>query len=224
MMMHRTLAMAALLGAAASPALAQVDADVRGPYGVLRAGVVADTDLKFRGDDAAAPSTFGSNADFKRGFTGEVGAGYDMGAFRLEGTIGVGQAKIDRKRNGLGFADDGRARTLNLGVSAYFDIPLGDTIVPYVGAGVGASRVNARLARTSATGTTSAFNDKDWGFNWHVDAGLGIKASERTTIEVGARYGRISALRLDGFNGAQATDFRPRLVSTSVMLGLRQIF
>ena len=40
----------------------------------------------------------------------------------------------------------------------------------------------------------------------------------------GARYTRTGELRLDGVNGATATDFRPRLASTSVMLGVRQGF
>lgn len=206
-------------------AAAPVTAQDAGPYVVARAGVAVDSDLKFRDRDRTAPSTYPENVDFKPGFTGEVGGGYDFGAFRVEGTIGYSQVKLDRKRAGAGFADDGRVRALNLGVSGYFDIPTGSAVTPYVGGGVGASRVDARLARVGATPTAvSSFRDKDWGFQWHVDAGVGIKAAERTTVELGARYTRTSALRFDGANGAAATEFEPRLASTSVMLGIRQGF
>lgn len=211
------------LCAAASPALAQ--AEDQGGYAVARAGITVDSDMKFRERDRTAQSVLPANADFKPGFTGEIGAGYDLGAFRLEGTVGYSQVKLDRKRAGAGFADDGRVRAFNLGLSGYFDVPVSKTVVPFVGGGVGASRVDARLARAGAApAASSAFREKDWGFQWHLDAGVGIKAAERTTIELGARYTRTSALRLEGTNGATAADFRPRLSSTSVMLGLRQGF
>ncbi len=209
--------------AAASPSFAQDTGT--GAYGVVRAGVAVDSDAKFRDRDRAAPSSFPKNIDYKPGFTGEIGAGYDLGAFRLEGTVGYSQVKLDRKRAGTSFADDGRVRALNLGLAGYFDIPVSEAVVPFVGGGIGASRIDARLARASATPTsTSAFRDKDWGFQWHLDAGVGIKAAERTTIELGARYTRTSALRLEGANGVTATDFRPRLANTSIMLGVRQGF
>lgn len=218
-----TLVAAMGICAASSPALAQEAQP--GPYGVVRAGVAVDSDLRFRDDDRVAPSTFPKNTDFKPGFNGELGAGYDLGAIRLEGTVGYSQVKLDRKRSGAGFADDGRVRALNLGVSGYFDLPVSETVAPFIGGGIGASRVNARLARgVGVPVATSGFRDKDWGFQWHLDAGIGIKAGERTTVELGARYTRTSGLKFEGANGAAATDFRPRLSSTSVMLGVRQGF
>lgn len=208
---------------AASPVLAQ-DAD-QGAYGVVRAGVAVDSDFRFKESNRAAPSTLPKNVDFKPGFTGEIGGGYDFGSFRLEGTVGYSKVKLDRKRAGPDFADDGRARALNLGVSAYFDLPVSETVTPYIGGGIGASRIDARLARSTLTPVaTSSFRDKDWAFQWHVDAGLAVKAGERTTVELGARYTRNSALKFDGVNGATATEFNPRISSTSVMLGLRQGF
>ncbi len=218
---------AAALCAVASPSFAQDAAPdaATGAYGVVRAGVAVDSDLRFRDRDRAAPSTLPKNADFKPGFTGEIGAGYDLGAFRLEGTVGYSQVKLDRKRAGAGFADDGRVRALNLGVSGYFDIPVSETVTPFVGGGVGATRVEGRLARSIGTpAAVSAFRDRDWGFQWHLDAGVGIKAGDRTTVELGARYTRTSALKFEGANGARAAEFGPRLGSTSVMVGLRQGF
>lgn len=209
--------------AIASPSFAQEAQP--GAYGIVRAGVAIDSDFRFPDRDRRAPSNYPENVDFKPGFIGEIGGGYDLGAFRLEGTVGYSHVKLDRKRAGNGFADDGRARAFSVGVSGYFDIPASEAVVPFVGGGIGASRVDARLARIGgAPDSLSGFRDKDWGFHWHFDAGVGIKASERTTIELGARYTRTSALRLEGMGGATATDYRPRLSNTSIMLGIRQGF
>lgn len=65
-----------------------------------------------------------------------------------------------------------RLRSLNLGLSAYADIPLDEMIVPYIGGGIGASRVDGLLTRGWGTpATVASFDDKDWGFQWHLDAG-----------------------------------------------------
>lgn len=224
------LGLAVLAATAASPAAAQ-DADRSGPYAVARAGVAADSDLKFKDRDAAAPSTVRRNEDLKPGFTGELGAGYDLGGFRLEGTVGYANASLDRDRaGGAGLSVDGRARQLTLGLSGYADIPTGSAITPYVGGGVGASRVDARLSRTGGTPAAgSRFSGKDWGFQWHVDAGVGIRAAENTTVDIGARYTRTSALEFQGLSGpvgagAVADGFKPRLSSVSALVGVRQRF
>jgi opacity protein-like surface antigen len=217
---------------AAAPAHAQ-DERVTGPYGVARAGVAFDGDARFRDRDTAAPATFERNTDYKPGFTGEIGGGYDFGGFRLEATVGYAQAKLDRENASEGgFTADGRTRSLNLGIAGYVDIPVGEVIVPYVAAGIGASRVDARLSRLGGTPAAgSRFDDKDWGLRWHADAGIGIRATPRTTIEIGARYTRVSKLEFEGQTGlatgtpvAVADSFRPRLDSVSGTLGVRHVF
>lgn len=207
-----------------TPVFAQDTAET-GVYGVLRAGVLADTDLRFRDTGRVDPDVFPRNVDFRPGFTGELGAGYDFGGFRLEGTVGYAQAKLNRKRAGPTFTDDGRVRALNLGVSGYVDIPVSDTVVPFIGGGIGASRVDARLERVGVASVgNSRFDDKDWGFQWHIDAGLGVKAAQNTTIEFAGRYTRTTRLDFEGSNGATPSEFSPRLSNLSFMLGLRQAF
>lgn len=224
--MSKSLIRVVLVGAtalSAMPTAAQSLEKVAGPYGVLRAGVAADTDVRLRETDAALGS-FRRNSDFKPGFAGEIGGGYDFGGFRLEGTIGYATAKLDRNRQQIDGAD-GSARALNLGIAGYVDLPLSRTVVPYVGAGIGASRVRASLTRPGVTaGTDSRFDGRDWGFSYHVDAGLGLRVAPRTTVELGARYMTTSNLDFGGRNGLAAQNFRPRLSSVSALLGVRQVF
>lgn len=224
--MSRFVLAAASLAAAAlftTSASAQSDEKVTGPYAVARAGVAADSDIRLRDRDAEF-GAFRRDSDFKPGFTGELGGGYDFGGFRLEGTVGYANAKLDRERQQIAGAD-GRARSLNLGLSGYVDIPLGQVIVPYLGAGIGASRVKASFLRPGVVpGADSRFSGNDWGFSYHVDAGVGVRVAPATTVEFGARYMRTTKLDYDGRTGLVAQSFRPRLSSVSAMVGVRQVF
>ena len=105
-----TAAAVASMVSVAGPAFAQ-ELGAPGAYGVVRSGAQLDSDLKFPkqpASPAAKPGTtpprspartippgFSRDVDAKAAFTGELGAGYDFGGFRLEGTVGYGSAKID---------------------------------------------------------------------------------------------------------------------------------
>jgi opacity protein-like surface antigen len=220
------LSLAALAACIASaPATAQ-DAPSTGVYGVARAGITLDTDARFPDEDSRAPATVQRNTDYKRGVKGEIGLGYATGPFRLEATAGYQTAKLDEQRaSTVGFTADGRVKALTFGVAGYIDIAASERIVPYIGGGVGASRINSRLSRvTGAPADGSRFSDKDWGLNWHLDAGVGIVATPSTTIELGGRYSRTSKLEFTGVSGGAPDSFRPRLSSWSAMLGIRQVF
>lgn len=229
MIRHLGPVLAVIIAAAPSVAFAQAER-IEGTYGVVRAGVAPDTDARFRADDTAAPATFQRNTDFKPGFTGEIGLGYKFGSIRVEGTAGYATAKLDRERaQAGGFTADGRARVFTLGVAGYYDFAPKSKISPYVGGGLGASRVTMRLSRLGGAPLAgSRFDGRDWGLTWHADAGVGIAAGRSTAIDIGARYSRTSALRFDGRTGlatgtpaAAADSFRPRLSSWAAMIGVR---
>lgn len=223
-MSRLVLAAASVVAAAlATSAHAQSVDKLTGLYAVARAGVAADTDIRLRGQGADL-GAFRRDNDFKPGFTGELGGGYDFGGFRLEGTVGYATTKLDRERQQIVGAD-GRARSFNLGLAGYVDIPLDKVIVPYVGGGIGASRVKASLMRPgTGAGGSSSYSGNDWGFAYHLDAGVGVRVAPATTIEFGARYMRTTKLDYDGRTGLIAQNFRPRLSSLSAMVGIRQVF
>ncbi len=262
---RRLFAMTIAAGAsvlAMQPAAAQAQA-TPGPYGVVRAGVQLDSDLRLGnpirpvvttrpGTPTPTPtaSPLARSIDANAGFTGELGAGYDFGGFRLEGTIGYGSAGINEDalgdRTNVG---DGRLKSLDLGVSGYLDFNHNGAFKPFVGGGIGASRIDADVSRivrptttTPTTPTTPAtpvatrpgtrIDQSDWGFRWHLDAGVGYEVSPGTTLELAGRYSRVTSLDLTAATrtgtGTTATTtrtaFEPRQSSTSLMLGLRQKF
>ncbi len=209
-------------------------AQTSGTYAVLRAGPQLDADLHMKGGDASAPSTFPKDADFKTGLAGEIGLGYKLGGLRMEGTIGYDSAgaNLDRLASKQ-MAASGRLKTLSLGVSGYYDLNMGGGFSPYLGGGIGAARTTARLSRISAetptAGIGSTMKGSDWGFRWHLDAGVGFAVSHGTVLEVGARYANITGLRIDGTipniaGKALDHDYKPRATSTSLLIGLRQQF
>lgn len=250
---------AACAGIVTQPALAQTKAS--GPYAVARAGVQVDADLRLpktpkTGPAAAgqtpAPSIMPQGIDAKPGFTGELGMGYDFGGFRLEGTVGYDTASVNTKRLAeKGFRADGRVKSLDIGVAGYVDLNPGGSINPFLGGGIGASRVDATASRlidpapatAPAAGARPApsaglagtrINSRDWGFRWHLDAGVAFALTPETTLELAGRYTRTSSLTLNGTSSRLATatvpaitttqSFKTRASSTSLMLGIRQAF
>lgn len=75
--------------------------------------------------------------------------------------------------------------------NAYVD--LGDFygVVPYIGAGIGASRNTIsgfRDINVPTAGVAYADSDSTWNFAWALHAGLGYKATDRLTVDFGYSY------------------------------------
>jgi opacity protein-like surface antigen len=200
------------------------DAPETGLYAVGRIGGSITPKQKLDFDDVSA--SFPDDAKYKTGLTGEIGAGWDFGRFRVEQTLGYAENDLNGKDlQSDGFDGDGRTRSLNLTVSGYVDIPVTARIVPYVGGGIGASRVETRLSATDAsTGDVSSFDGKDWGLMWHADAGVGVRMAPKTTLEFGVRYAQTSRLKYEGVNAAIQTRYEPKLSSVSGTVGVRHVF
>ncbi|WP_161494998.1 outer membrane protein [Caulobacter sp. BP25] len=194
-----------------------------GLYAVGRVGGVVSPKQDIDVDNLSA--AFPNDAKYKTGLTGEIGGGYDFGRFRVEQTIGYASSDVNSgKLASSGLNGDGRTRSLNIIVSGYLDIPVTDRIVPYVGGGAGAARVETRLTGVGARGLTTGFDGKDWGLLWHADAGVGYRLNPKMTLELGARYSQVSRLKYDGVNAAVGGDFQPKLSSVSATGGLRYVF
>ncbi|MBE2992524.1 outer membrane protein with beta-barrel domain [Sphingomonas sp. PP-CE-3G-477] len=212
------------LGAAAFSVAGQAqDAPARGIYAVARAGASVNSEQKF--DVDTLPSQFDDKTKYKTGLTGEIGGGYDFGMFRIEQTIGYNGNSLNLKDLGTSnLPASGRTRSYNVSVSGYVDIPLHAVFVPYIGGGIGASRVDANLSRVGASGVGSSYSGKDWGMTWHGDAGIGINVAAKTTLEIGGRYAQTSKLAFDGQDAGVATRYEPTLRTLSGTIGVRHIF
>lgn len=75
--------------------------------------------------------------------------------------------------------------------NAYVDMGDYNGIVPYVGAGIGASRntiSHFRDVNVPTQGVASADSDSQWNFAWALHAGVGYKATDRLTLDFGYSY------------------------------------
>jgi opacity protein-like surface antigen len=75
--------------------------------------------------------------------------------------------------------------------NGYVDLGEFGPVIPYVGAGIGASRNTISQFRDINElngGGAWASSDSQWNFAWALHAGLGIKATDRMTIDLGYSF------------------------------------
>lgn len=173
-----------------------------------------------------------------------AGVGYQINDwFRTDATVEYrGKASFtatDRFIN----TDTGVATTNNysanksewlLLANAYVDLGSVAGITPYVGAGVGASRntISNFYDRAGDGGGGFAGTDSKWNFAWALHAGVGIKATERLTIDLGYSYVDLGdGQTAQAYNSNYPEFSRPNdgfkfkdITSHDVKLGMRYAF
>lgn len=193
------------------------------------------------------PEVFGFNndGDFDSGITGQIGVGYQFNDwFRGDVTAQYrGKTKFDAQdyydTDGIpGGGDNGtndytakKSEWLFL-ANAYADLGTYAGITPYVGAGIGASRntiSNFRDVNVVTGGGGYAGDESEWNLAWALHAGVGIKATERMTIDLGYSYVDLGDAKTgtfynnDGSTGGESVKFKD-ITSHDFKLGVRYAF
>lgn len=188
----------------------------KGLYAVARAGGMANPSLKFDTNALTALMNGEDTVKYKRAPFGEIGGGYNFGGVRVEETLGYSSSDAR-------IADAGRARLFSLTLSGFADIPVSAVIVPYVGGGMGAVRIDSSFSWSDAN-TGDRFQSRSWGPFWHVDAGVGFHMSRRITIELGGRYVRSLSMKRLGHGSNYDLVPVSGYEAAIVTLGLRYAF
>jgi opacity protein-like surface antigen len=195
--MRKILLAAVAAAALATPALARDGT----PYVGIEGGIVLPEDLNM---DVTSSSTLirpdqGFIVDFKKGLDADVLAGYDFGAFRLEGELGYKRLRVDHVRIDSGLATDlglpdttvdgSSGSVWSLMGNGLLDFGSDDGISGFVGLGAGRARVKV-------------LDDRDSAFAWQVVAGVRHAISSNVDIGLKYRYFRTGKLNfsedLDG--------------------------
>lgn len=182
-----------LLGAglalfAAQPASAAIDDPW---YFTLRAGPSFAQDSKLVGPQ----SGLRAQDDHKVGIGFGAGVGYDFGGVRLEAEISRHENKVKKfvfdNAGGFPFgagtftAAHGKTNATNFMANMYYDIDLGGPLKPYLGFGLGASRLNYDNYRVGAT----TFLDKSKTvFAYQGIAGLRYTLTKTVDLTLDYRY------------------------------------
>ncbi|MBZ7923166.1 porin family protein [Ensifer adhaerens] len=168
------------------------------------------------------------NARFDKPFSGSLGVGYqftdtfraDLTADYFEGRFSGSSASASPcAGQGAGtscaFSTAADYSALGLMVNAYMDFGTLAGFTPYVGGGIGATRLNWDTAVESATcvagggacagsPTAASYEGRDsWRFTYALMAGVSYDLSDQLKLDVGYRYSHIADGEMFGF-GAEA--------------------
>jgi opacity protein-like surface antigen len=229
--------------------LRQSDSDNDGRTGAFNTGNGAPTVPN--GTPVAAGTPYGWNTELDNGYTisGEVGFFYDTGLrsgieifysdpdvakhsnVRLGGAglDGVDAAVIAGSPTALGAAvgqvlsrDDGNIRNLALFANAYYDFNRSGNFRPYIGAGLGVSRVEVSYRPS----WINVIDDDDTIFAWQGKAGVSWSLSPRTEIYGEYAYRATEDIKLQNrlFPGSLAIHNEQQAVSVGVRFKTGTVF
>lgn len=153
-------------GCFALPSLAQAETN---PYVSLSGGLGLMTDSTVDGD----------LVEYKSGFLVNGALGLKTDYARLEAEIGYHRNDLDTWGGAPAFPDS-NISVWSFMANGYLDYNMADSdITPYIMAGLGYASVN---------GDNGSDTFDDGVFAWQVGAGVGFKAADKVTIDVGYRY------------------------------------
>ncbi|ALC17950.1 surface antigen msp4 family protein [Desulfuromonas soudanensis] len=167
----------------ASACLASVSFAANVPYlGVQVGGTwVDDADLS---DETG---TFGE-AEFDTGFNVGVTGGVDCGPGRYELELNYRQNDFDKiSVPGLVITGlDGDISAISFMANAFWDIPTGSPVTPYLGGGIGVANVS--INDLGAPGIGPIADDDDTVFAYQVGAGVAFELNPNMALDLGYRY------------------------------------
>jgi opacity protein-like surface antigen len=162
-------------------------------------------------------------AEWKSGaaFEGAVGAKMDM--FRAELAFGYQAANIDKFSLGDAFVtgDELEAEGVKISESVfsimgnvYADFDIDGGVAPYLMGGVGYANVDFKIDGDLVDGPVSLSKS---AFAWQIGAGVGVKAAENITVDLGYRY--FATADVDAGEGDKIN-----CGASNILLGLRYDF
>ncbi|MFN7164915.1 MAG: outer membrane protein, partial [Hyphomonas sp.] len=162
---------------------------------------------------ANANGKLAGDSDASELLGGDLGLGYGFSnGLRLEGVVGYRGGDLDVSPDisgalpGTTVNPDGTISVMDLMINGLYDFNAGGTIRPYIGVGVGGTRVRAKATNrvVGASPNLSAangFTDTAAGLAWQGLAGIGFQLSDRLTLDLGYKYFTAEELEFDGKHG-----------------------
>ncbi len=214
MRLRTAMLAATVLAALSGTALAQSSPHAKGFYvgGALGASLAGDLDAKVNSTSIGLNS---NNATFQMdtGYAvlGAVGYAYGNG-LRVEIEPGYRRNGIDRVSTAAGNTGlSGRLENLSAMLNALYDIDIGSPLVPYIGAGVGGSRVSGKV---------DGEGESKWKMAYQGIAGVGYALNRDVKLDLSYRYFATADVKASADVGTIEYENR----SHSLMLGLRYQF
>lgn len=219
----------ALAGSASAQGLFALDEAAGGAFvsGFVGSSAPDDADL------AGAGARLGAEFDTATTYGGALGYRLPFKYWtyfqpRLELEISSAQSDASGSRlNGIPLAASGELSTTKLLFNNYNDITWskGQTLVPFVGGGLGVSRFDLSLADTAAPGGSSslAIDDDTTALTTTFAGGLTWHATDRFEVYGEARYVTVYGAEFDGRSagGSSNQGLEDDLAATKFIVGAR---
>lgn len=188
--MHRILTAAFIAAAAAAPAAAE------GWYVRADAGIGLSGSLDSANEVAITPQ-FGGGRELEDDWVASFGAGRSFGSgLRVEGEFAYRNGDIEPSTR---VAPGGEARAASALLNVAYDFNKGAWLEPYVGAGIGAARVEATAFNNAVLpADLVGFDDDDTALAYQLQAGVGVRLTDSLTLDLGYRYFAAPELEFDG--------------------------
>jgi len=210
-----------------TPAFSQVE----GWYVEGAGGVNWADDISF---SFIGPDTSG-DLEFDTGWAGRAAVGYGFGnGLRTEFEFSYRDNDIDNPGalvSGIdGVTADGDVSALGLMINALYDFDTGSFITPYVGVGIGASRVELESTLSvPSLGSSGTWSGSDTGFAAQGIAGMSFALTDQLSATLDYRYFHVFDLDLGSTSALPPSRVGTLLVdddyaSHSIMAGLRYSF
>ena len=199
---HRLVLASALALGAATPSFAEEAPSAKtGFYATLGLGAVKTSDVGVTDSDvdAAVGAAVKGEIKIDTGFSGDLGVGYDFGKFRTELTYVRTTGSLDSV-TGTSGANSGTLQatsdvsTDSLMVSGYYDFANKSKWTPYVGAGIGYTKLKAdpivgavTIAGTTYTGTVTEKGNEDL-FGYQAKIGVSYAATPALSVYAEGTY------------------------------------
>jgi outer membrane protein OmpA-like peptidoglycan-associated protein/outer membrane protein W len=183
---------------------------------------------------AAVNGKLAGNSDASELLGAGVGFGYGLdNGLRFEGAVGYRGGDLDVSDTIGGTAPgttvnpDGTAAIMDVMINGIYDFNKDGTIRPYIGAGVGGTRIRAKASNRTVgaapnLSATNGFTDTAAGLAWQGLAGIGFKLSDRLTLDLGYKYFTAEELEFDGKH--TGPDYTVDYTDHTATIGLRYAF
>jgi opacity protein-like surface antigen len=205
--MKKIVLTVAALAIIATPIIASAASDAFYVKGNIGLGLAMDTDVDNMPELAGT-----ATVTYDSGFLLTGAAGYDFfGPMRLELEYLWQKNDVDtlRYKNRIGDFDQGDLKTQSFMLNGYYDIDTGSAWMPFVGAGIGWSKLDLSTPALP-------FGDNDDVFTYQFIGGVAYNFSVNFAVDVHYRFMGTSDATIDG------ADFN--LNSNDLMLGFRYSF
>ncbi|MBL8550423.1 MAG: OmpA family protein [Hyphomonadaceae bacterium] len=205
-----TMALAAIVAGATGLGATAAHA-IEGAYGRVDGGYSWEGQLN---ENSGA-----TNLNLNEDWVESLGMGYAFGSgLRIEGEFAHRYHEVEPE---LGFVTEGDTHAWSAMGNVYYDFNKQGAVQPYVGVGVGVARVNF-----SATdpGTLTSYRDSDTAVAYQGLIGVGFRATENLSFDVGYRYFNAQSAKFSGVEGGFPATFGADYSDQAATVGLRWQF